>query len=77
MVADIEEEDIDHKIPRMSYLSSGNSEYRDKIQRNACHFFNAMETRNDNRKELLSNPKVMQAFRVPQGMERIMGSKSL
>ena len=62
MAAEIDVEGIEHKIPRMPCLSSVDSGHRDKIQRNAYHFFNAMVTRPVKRKELLSNPKAMEAF---------------
>ena len=43
-------------------LSSGDAGHREKVQQSAYHFFNAMVTRPVNRKELLSNPKAMEAF---------------
>ena len=62
MAADTDLEGIEHKLPRMPCLSAGDAGHREKVKRNAFHFFNAMVTRPVNRKELLSNPKAMEAF---------------
>ena len=62
MAADTDLEGIEHKLPRMPCLSTGDAGHREKVKQNAFHFFNAMVTRPVNRKELLSNPKAMEAF---------------
>ena len=62
MAAETDVEGIEHKIPRMPCLSTLEQGHREKVQQSAFHFFNAMVTRPVNRKELLSNPKAMEAF---------------
>ena len=62
MAAETDVEGIEHKIPRMPCMSSLEKGHREKVQQSAFHFFNAMVTRPVNRKELLSNPKAMEAF---------------